>query len=431
MQLASWKLIIFAMVVLAQGLNMFHRTSLAALSDQMFVDLSLTAVQFGNLASIYFFLYAGMQFLAGGLGDTLGSRRVVTWGCLLSALGSLLLGLAGTVGWAYAARLLVGLGVSVIYVNGLRLVRNWFPPGQYATALGLVTGLGTLGSVFSATPLAFLGAQVGWRWALALVGLLSTGVALLFWLLVRDYPAERTSPAGPREPVDQAGAGASQLSLREVWPLLRLVMNNRRSWPCFAVGLGLYSTQMIFAATWSIPYLMQVYGLGAPQAANFAILTTMGMMVGQAGSGYLSDRILASRRGLLIAGSAGSLTLWLVLAVWGGGVLPLAALYPLCLLAGLLCSPAVVVYATVVAENPARAAGAALGFANGGFFVGTALLGPLFGWVLDCFWQGAKQAGGRLYPPAAFQAAFLVMAAFALVALVASLLTRETLDRRQ
>jgi len=49
------------------------------------------------------------------------------------------------------------------------------------------------------------------------------------------------------------------------------------------------------------------------------------------------------------------------------------------------------------------------------------------GWMLDRHWTGAlTPAGGRLYPLAAWQAAFALVFAWGLVALLCLALARET-----
>jgi sugar phosphate permease len=405
---------------LCQCTNMFHRTSLAAISTPIISDLGLTATQFGHLAAVYFYVYAAMQFLAGIMGDLWGSRRTLTLGTIIGGIGALFLGASSSLGMAYVSRLIVGLGVSVIYVNVLRTVRLWFGSRGFATASGLATGLGTIGGILAATPLAWLSLWIGWRWSLEMVGMLSLLVAGLTWVVIRDHPA---LPEPTYEtPEDRPPMPNLSSTLR----LLGAVIANPRSWPCLLMGMGMYSTQITFAGAWGVPYLTQVYGMSRPQAADYTMLVTMGMLVGQGVVGFMSDKLFKNRRLPLIAGSALNLVCWLILAGWGDGVIPALALYPLCLIIGIATSPNVLIFPTIVAENAKEAAGMALGFANTGLFVGTALLQPLFGWILEFFWQGKVLQGLRVYPGQAFQVAFLSVAFFALMGLVASLLIRET-----
>ena len=79
--------------------------------------------------------------------------------------------------------------------------------------------------------------------------------------------------------------------------------------------------------------------------------------------------------------------------------------------------------------NPPSLSGIAVAVVNLGGFLGAALTqGPL-GAVLDARWTGVSVAGARVYPLAAYHAAFSVCAGFTLVALLVTLGLRETRGR--
>ncbi len=64
--------------------------------------------------------------------------------------------------------------------------------------------------------------------------------------------------------------------------------------------------------------------------------------------------------------------------------------------------------------------------ANVPIFLGFALLQWLIGAILDAKWTGLVAGGARLYPAAAYQAAFVVCLALAAGAVVSSLMVTET-----
>ena len=71
-------------------------------------------------------------------------------------------------------------------------------------------------------------------------------------------------------------------------------------------------------------------------------------------------------------------------------------------------------------------AGMAVSLVNTGNFLGTALLQPLIGWVLDRTWDGAIVDGVRVYAEADYRNGFLVVIAVTVVGVLAVLLLRET-----
>ena len=190
---------VFALAGAAFFLSFFHRVAPAALSQELTREFHLSSAALGTLAASYFYVYTLMQIPTGVLVDTLGPRRVLTAGGLVSGSGSLLMGLAGSFGAAAFGRTLVGLGVSVAFVSTLKLNSVWFDERRFATMTGISTVLGTSGAVFAAAPLAWLVTRVSWRSVFFAAGLASLAVAALIWIV------------GARRPDDDGRAGSRKL----------------------------------------------------------------------------------------------------------------------------------------------------------------------------------------------------------------------------
>jgi len=78
---------------------------------------------------------------------------------------------------------------------------------------------------------------------------------------------------------------------------------------------------------------------------------------------------------------------------------------------------------------PPGVAGMAIALVNTGLFLGAAILQPAFGWAMDLTWDGAMVAGVRHYALADYRNGLWLSCGFALLALVASALVRETRGR--
>lgn len=76
-------------------------------------------------------------------------------------------------------------------------------------------------------------------------------------------------------------------------------------------------------------------------------------------------------------------------------------------------------------NDPARV-GIAIGFCNLPIFLTFALLQWVTGVILDARWEGAIEGGVRVYPPAAWEAAFTVCLVVAVGTLVMTTLVTET-----
>lgn len=399
----------------------FHRVGTSVVADHLVRDFAITqAADLGMLASAYFYIYAIMQIPAGILADWLGPRIVISGALVVSAVGAGLFAVADNFVTLYLGRILASLGVSVIYVNIVKLHTTWFRPSEFATMAGLVVLIGNAGALLAATPMAVVVDDFGWRAAFKLIAGFSLIVAIACWLLIRDRPT-----AG--------GCGAQYSTALETVPVdpgnwynnLRAVVLNPYTWPPFLALVAIYGVYMTMFGIWLVPYLTQVYGLTRVAAANFLLVMAVGNMLGGPLTGFISDRLTGRRIPYIITVSC-FLVAWLVLTFWPQGCPPLALLYPICFVMGVGVSGATLTVACATEVNSPKAAGIAIGVSNSGAFVGAACLQPLFGWILDQHWQGVIVAEVRVYPLIAYHQAFIVCAIVLLLGLISAWFIKET-----
>jgi MFS family permease len=160
-------------------------------------------------------------------------------------------------------------------------------------------------------------------------------------------------------------------------------------------------------------------------AATLLSLIAVGLIVGAPLAGLASDRWLGRRRLPFVVSAALYAACWLPLAV--PALQPPAGLLgPFFFFMGFFASGLVLVWSCVREVNDPARVGIAVGFCNAPIFLLFALMQGLTGVILDARWDGAIAAGTRLYPPAAWQAAFGVCLAVALSGVIAAALVTET-----
>ena len=97
-------------------------------------------------------------------------------------------------------RALIGLGVAVGLMAGLKAIVLWFPPERVALANGWYIMLGALGALSATGPAELVVQSVGWRGLFAVLAAASAAVALLILLVV---PEKKPAQAAPRLTEDQ------------------------------------------------------------------------------------------------------------------------------------------------------------------------------------------------------------------------------------
>ena len=110
----------------------FHRVAPAVVAQDLISAFSISATSLGVLASGYFYPYAIMQIPVGLLADTWGPRKTITFFALLAACGAIAFGLSLNFGMATVSRVIVGLGLSGIFVPAMNALWVWFKPEEYA-----------------------------------------------------------------------------------------------------------------------------------------------------------------------------------------------------------------------------------------------------------------------------------------------------------
>ncbi|MBI2153248.1 MAG: MFS transporter [Candidatus Rokubacteria bacterium] len=379
----------------------FHRIAPAVVAGDLMRAFSISAASLGNLSAIYPYVFAVMALPAGSFADTLGPRWTLALGSATMGIGAVLFGLAPQFSVAWLGRLLVGLGASVILIASLRLAAEWFRPQEFATISGWSQTVGNVGALMASSPLALLVEMLGWRQSFVVIGALTLLLAVAAGVFVRDRPeAMGLVPVNPRPAV------GAMPSLGDTLRGIPGIVFNRRSWPPVLAAAGVYSSLIAFLGLWGVPYLTQVYGMARVEASTYTSLLAIGIVIGAPLVGWLSDRWLGLRRLPFAAFTAIYAACWALLALPGEMRLPLGALAPVLLVMGFASSGLVLVFVCVREVNDPARVGITIGFCNLPVFLVFALLQWLTGLILDARWEGLIESGARLYPAAAYQAAF-------------------------
>jgi sugar phosphate permease len=396
----------------------FHRVAPAVVAADLMRAFAISAASLGSLVAIYPYVFVAMALVAGGLADTLGPRWTLALGGTTMGLGAALFGVAPTFAVAFAGRLLVGLGASVVLISWLSLAAAWFRPAEFGTVSGFTQAVGNVGALVASSPLALLVEAVGWRQTFVMIGALTVVLAGAVAVLVRDRPEALGLP-----PVTPA-RGAS--SVRATLAAIPGVVRNPRTWPPILAAGGVYVGLMTFMGLWGIPYLVQVHDLSRVEAASVVALAPAGLCVGSPLVGWLSDRWLERRRVPFVVCTLLFTTCWAPLLLPHDLRFSVGALAPFVFLMGFTASAVALVWPCVREVNNPAQVGLAVGFVNLPIFLAFAIMQWLTGVILDAHWAGLAAVGVRIYPVEGYQALFLLCLGISAAALAASWFITET-----
>ena len=210
--------IIFVAVLLGMLLAALDQTIVATTLPTVVADLGGAGHQSWVVTS-YLLASTIATAIAGKLGDLLGRKTVFQAAVVLFLVGSVLCGLAGSMGVLVAARALQGVGGGALMVTAMAVIGEVIPMrdrGRYQGALGAVFGVTTvIGPLLGG----FFTDHLTWRWAFWI----NVPVAVVVLAVAMTaIPALARTPGAPRPVVDTAGIvfiglAASGLTLATSW----------------------------------------------------------------------------------------------------------------------------------------------------------------------------------------------------------------------
>jgi MFS family permease len=377
------------------------RSAPAVMMPQLSDAFGLTAMGVASIVGLFYYGYSPFSLVAGAAMDRLGPRRLVPFAAFTVGVGALLFA-TGNTQVASIGRFLQGAGGVFALVGAIYIATKNFPASQAATLIGVTQMFGMAGGSagqFVVGPL--IGNGVAWNhfWiGMGVAGIL-IGVVLFFLT--------------PNEEATEQPAGWLKTSARAFGTVFR----NPQSILCGLIAGLLFIPTTIFDMIWGVRYLQEAHGLDYGSAVMRSAAVPFGWIIGCPLLGFISDRI--GRRKPVIIG--GGVVLLVCLAWILYGKIDVFPPYVIGLIAGLASGAAMLTYTVIKEANPPQFAGTATGVVNFLNFTFSALLGPVFGWILLRVSGGAAPMELGHY-----QAAFVPLLYGVGLAIIFALLLKET-----
>ncbi|MFZ9949134.1 MAG: MFS transporter [Gemmobacter sp.] len=272
------------LVVLLIGylFSQFYRAILAVMAPVLGTEIGASAGQLADASGLWFLGFALAQFPVGWALDRIGPRR--TAGVLRAGAGgggALLFAAATSPGWVMAAMVLIGVGCAPVLMAAYYILARSYPAAVFATLAGVLVGVGSLGNLAAALPLAWAIEAFGWRAALIGLAALTVGAGAAILTLVRDPPmlAQAAVPGGYGRILRTPG----------LWLFILFAMVS------YAPAAGI-------RGLWAGPYAAGVLGLDVAGVGQVALGMAAAMILGNLAYGPL-DRILGTRKFVTLGGS--------------------------------------------------------------------------------------------------------------------------------
>ncbi len=273
--------LIFALGSVNFVISMFYRVSVAVISPSLTTELGLSASQLSDLSAAFFYGFTACQIPIGVSMDRFGPRLTMCFLAVSAIAGAVVFSVGQNAETLILGRALLGIGMGGNLMVILALLAVWFPADRFAFLGGSVVSVGVLGNLMAATPLALLSGLIGWRSCFLVFAAVNAIIVTSFVLVIRDYPPGYKKPGNSR---------------KSVWGGFGFLFAKYSFWSISLCNFVRYGYFAALQALWAAPFLIYGLGLGEIAASNAILMMGIGYMVGLPVSGSISDRILRSRK---------------------------------------------------------------------------------------------------------------------------------------
>jgi len=419
-KMLKYRWVIFLLLCSAYVLVRFHRQSMAVISVDVQNAFQIDPVALGILGSMYFWPYALMQIPAGLMADSIGPRRLSSISFALAGIGSVLFAYAPNFPVAALARFLIGMGLACVYVPTLKILSVWFRANEFATLTGILNSVGSMGGIVAAAPLALIVAVIGWQSALFVVGAVTMVIAAAIYLIVRNDPREMGLPT-IAEIDGMAPARGKTVQKMPTKQAFKLAFTNKYAWILYIRGFIANASGAALQSLWGVPFLITVYKMTRLQASSAIMLMAVGSLVTSPIGGYLSDKVLRSRKKLFVFSAIVNFCFWIPLAFFTDKLSPqyLAVQFLFMgLTMGLGMGSA---FAMVKELFPPTMTGTVNGVNNFFGMLGGAVFQVILGYII-----GLYSPARDVYTAQGFHAAYMFVFITLTISVVLTLFTKET-----
>lgn len=246
-------------------------------------EFDMSAAQLGLMSSMYFLAFAAVLLPLGAALDRYGPRTVQSVLMLVAAKGSAIFAWAESFLLFIAGRVLIGVGVAVALMAGLKAIVVWVRPERITIANGSLVMFGSIGAVAATAPAEAIVEVFGWRGLFEALAILCVMSALLIYAVVpgRDTMPDAGSPSAP-------GVGA--------------IFADKRFWRIAPMAATVIASSWSLQGLWAAPWLADVEGLPRPMVVRELLIMALELSAGALLLGLRGSLVAAGHFASSIAG---------------------------------------------------------------------------------------------------------------------------------
>ncbi len=306
---------VFILVLLfsLQVVNYIDRVALSVAAKDISSEYSLSPIQVGYLFSSFLWTYTLLLLPCGIIIDRFGAKVISSTGVAIWSAATMLTAATWNFTSILLCRLGLGIGEATTVPAASRIVREWVPAGERATALATFSAGTFAGPAVGALVVGTIQQSYGWRTAFVAVGLLSLAWLIVYALVYKRPEDARWLPEAERRKIlNERGAVPAVAGGGRGQGIIMALLSAPAMW-----GMAITHAVVVYAnyllLFWLPSYLQVTRGLsvgttGLFTAFPYAVAAPLSILIG-----LVSDRML-SREGVFRGGRRTAIAIMVVVA---------------------------------------------------------------------------------------------------------------------
>jgi len=286
--------LIFVNVVI----NYMDRSNLAVAASEISKEFKFSSVQMGLIFSAFSWTYLLFQIPGGILVNRFSPRILYTFSLVTWSLATIVQGFAKGFVTLFGLRMATGAFEAPAFPINNRVVSNWFPDNERASAIAVYTSGQFLGLAFLMPVLSKIQFHVGWKGLFVVTGLIGVLWGIVWYIFYRDPLKHPKANEAELKLIESGGGLMDGKSIADAdskkkfkWADLKEVLSHRKLWGIY-IGQFAVNSTLWFFLTWFPKYLVDYRGLDFIKSGYWASIPYLAAFAGVLCSGFLSDYLI-------------------------------------------------------------------------------------------------------------------------------------------
>lgn len=282
--------LIFVNVVI----NYMDRSNLAVAASEIDKEFNFTPVQMGLIFSAFSWTYLAFQIPGGILVNRFSPRILYAFSLIAWSLTTVMQGFARGFATLFGLRMATGVFEAPAFPINNRVVSNWFPDNERASAIAVYTSGQFLGLAFLMPVLSKIQLEAGWKGLFVITGLIGVIWGIVWYVFYRDPLQHKAVNTAELKHIERGGGlvdkqAGNKNAFR--WADLKAVLSYRKLWGIY-IGQFAVNSTLWFFLTWFPKYLVDYRGLDFIKSGYWASVPYLAAFTGILCSGFLSDYLV-------------------------------------------------------------------------------------------------------------------------------------------